>query len=183
MKDKKKVVVLIISLILLLIIGKYGYGYLSGTYMPIDSSTSLVDLKAATDFTVYNEEGKAVKLSDFKGKKPVVVNIWASWCGPCQVEMPYFEEAIKKYGDEVEILMVNLTDNQRETKESALEFIKDKDLEMDIVFDEDLSAANAFNVMGIPRTIFINIDGEITFDREGLVDEDMLFSNIKKIIK
>ena len=182
MKDKKKLVVLLISLILLFIIVKYGYGYLSGNYIPTDN-ISLTELKLAKDFYVYNEDGNKIMLSDFKGKKPVVVNIWASWCGPCQVEMPYFEEAIKKYGDEVEILMVNLTDNQRETRESALEFIKDKSLDMSIVFDEELSAAKAFNVKGIPRTIFINTNGEITYDKEGVIDEDILFSNIKKIIK
>ena len=182
MKDKKRIVVIIISLILLFVIVKYGYGYLSGRYIPTDN-TSSVELKVAKDFYVYDEEGNEIKLSDFKGKKPVVVNIWASWCGPCQVEMPYFEEAIKKYGDEVEILMVNLTDNQRETKESALNFIKNKGVEMSIVFDEKLSAANTFNVMGIPRTIFINVDSEITYDREGVISEDILFSNIEKIIK
>ncbi|MDV4149654.1 TlpA disulfide reductase family protein [Clostridium sp. AL.422] len=182
MKDRNRIIVLVVSLVLLIVIVKFGYDYLSGSYTPKESDSTTIETKLAKDFTVYDEEGNTVKLSDFKGKKPVLINIWASWCGPCKAEMPYFEEAIKKYGDEVEILMVNLTDGQRETKEKALKFLKDNNLEMDVVFDEDLNTANAYNVRGIPRTIFINIDGEITYDREGLIDEDMLRNNIKKII-
>lgn len=183
MKDKKKIIVLVVSLVLLIVIVKFGYGYLSGSYLPNENNSSSVGTKEAKDFTVYDEDGNTVKLSDFKGKKPVVVNIWASWCGPCKAEMPHFEEAIKKYGDKVEILMVDLTDGKRETKEKALKFLEDNNLEMKVLFDKDLSAANAYNIMGIPRTIFINKDGEITYDREGLISEDMLNDNIKKIIK
>lgn len=183
MKDKMKLVVIILSLVLLVVIVKFGYGYLSGKYLPNDSSSSQTETKEAKDFTVYNEEGNAVKLSDFKNKKAVLVNIWASWCGPCKEEMPYFEEAIKKYGDEVEILMVNLTDGKRETKEKALKFLKDNNLEMKVLFDEKLSAANTYNINGIPRSIFINKAGKIVYDREGLIDKDTLFNNIKKILE
>ncbi|MBE6052476.1 MAG: TlpA family protein disulfide reductase [Clostridium sartagoforme] len=183
MKDRNRIIVLAVSLVLLIVIVKFGYDYLSGSYTLEESNSVTTETKTAKDFTVYDEEGNTVKLSDFKGEKPVVINIWASWCGPCQAEMPYFEEAIKKYGDDVEILMVNLTDGKRETKENALKFLKDNNLEMDVVFDEELNAANTYNVKGIPRTIFVNKDGEITYDREGLIDENTLFTNIDKIIE
>ena len=65
------------------------------------------ELTKAFDFTVYDEEGNAVKLSDFEGK-PVVLNFWASWCGPCKSEMPDFEEAYGEYGEEIQFLMVNI---------------------------------------------------------------------------
>ena len=185
MNDKKKLITIIISLILLIVIVKFGYGYLSGKYMPIDATNgnSSTDYKAAPDFEVYDEDGNAIKLSDFKGEKPVVVNIWASWCGPCKAEMPYFEKAMEKYGDDVEILMVNLTDGQRETKEKALNYLKENNLNMKIVFDTKFSAANAYAVQAIPRTIFINRDGNIVKDNKGLIDEKILNDYIKKLIK
>ena len=92
-------------------------------------------------------------------------------------------DLVKKYGDEVEILMINLTDGKRETKDKALKFLKDNNLEMNILFDEDLNASNTYNIKGIPRTIFVNVDGEITYDREGLIDKDLLFKNIEKLIE
>ncbi|EEH98315.1 hypothetical protein CSBG_01941 [Clostridium sp. 7_2_43FAA] len=185
MNNKKKLITIIISLILLIVIVKFGYGYLSGEYMPIDATNgnSSTDYKSAPDFEVYNEDGNAIKLSDFKGEKPVVVNIWASWCGPCKAEMPYFENAMEKYGDDVEILMVNLTDGQRETKEKALNYLKENNLNMKIVFDTKFSAANAYAVQAIPRTIFIDRDGNIVKDNKGLIDEKILNDYIKKLIK
>lgn len=185
MNDKKKLITISVSLVLLIIIVKFGYGYLSGEYMPIDptNENTSTDAKVAPDFEVYDEDGNAIKLSDFKGKKPVVVNIWASWCGPCKEEMPYFEDAMKKYGDDVEILMVNLTDGERETKEKALNYLEENNLDMKIVFDTKFSAANAYVVQSIPRTIFIDKDGNIVKDNIGLIDEKILNNYIKKLIE
>ena len=97
--------------------------------------------------------------------------------------MPYFEKAMEKYGDDVEILMVKLTDGQRETKEKALNYLKENNLNMKIVFDTKFSAANAYAVQAIPRTIFINRDGNIVKDNKGLIDEKILNDYIKKLIK
>jgi len=183
LKSVWKVIILTLVLAVLILVVKFGYGYLTGQYLGVEDSNIKQELKEAKDFEVYDEEGNIVKLSDYKDKKPVVINIWASWCGPCKAEMPYFEDAINKYGDKVEFLMINLTDGQRETKEKALKFLKDNNLEMDILYDLDYSAANAYNIRGIPRTIFIDKGGNIIYDREGALNDEILESNIKKLIK
>ena len=72
----------------------------------------------ALDFTMLNSEGEEVSLYDYVGK-PIVLNFWASWCPPCKAEMPDFEAAYQKYGDDVVFLMVNLTDGRRETVDTA----------------------------------------------------------------
>ena len=136
----------------------------------------------AMDFKVYEEDGTEVRLSDFKGKKPVVINFWASWCPPCKEEMPYFQEATTKYGNEVEILMVNLTDGGRETIQTANQFIKESDYDMKVLYDLDLDAANTYLLYSIPRTLFVTQDGNLYYDHLGMISKETLNLYIEKMI-
>ena len=77
----------------------------------------------APDFNVYDKDGNTVHLSVFFGK-PIVLNFWASWCGPCQSEMPDFNEKYAELGDDIHFVMVNMTDGGRETVETASAFIE-----------------------------------------------------------
>ena len=136
----------------------------------------------AKDFVVYDEDINEVKLSDYKGT-PVVLNFWASWCPPCKSEMPSFNEMSKKYSkDKVAILMVNLTDGQRETMSTAKQFIKDNNYNMKVLFDNKMNAANIYNISAIPRTIFIDKDGYIVKDESGAITKEELESQIKLLL-
>ena len=136
------------------------------------------------DFVVYDENLNEVKLSDYRGK-PVVVNFWASWCPPCKSEMPSFNEMSKKYSkDKVAILMINLTDGQRETMSTAKQFIEDNNYNMKVLFDNKMNAANSYNISAIPRTIFIDKDGYIVQDNPaGVITKEELESQIKLLLK
>lgn len=182
MKEKKNLILTIIIFIALIAVVKFSYDYLSKDYIA-EESISESKNQEAKDFTVYDSIGNEVKLSDFKGKKPVVINIWASWCGPCKTEMPYFEEAIKEYKDDIEFLMINLTDGLRETKDKAIEYIEDNSFDMEILFDEKLNVSSTYNVNGIPRTIFIDKNGEIIYDREGAINKTSLDKYINLLLK
>lgn len=197
MNEKKRLIYIIIVFVALIAIGGVSYKYLSNKYskdeiedqMPQQGSVgneannNIDNVTKAPDFTVYNEEGKAVKLSDYKGKKAVVVNFWASWCPPCKYEMPYFQKANDKYkGKEVEILMVNLTDGSRETKKTALEFMKESKYNMNVLFDTELNAAKIYGIQALPRTLFIDKDGNLVNDHTGLITQDMLDDNIDDLI-
>lgn len=138
------------------------------------------NLSKANDFTVLNNAGEKVSLSDFFGK-PIVVNFWATWCTPCKMELPEFEEAHKDYGKEIEFLMVNLTDEYNEPIESVKTFTKENNYTFPVYFDTEYSATNTYRIYSIPRTLFINKDGEIVKSYTGMINKETLDMYIKKL--
>ncbi|MBQ4150490.1 MAG: TlpA family protein disulfide reductase [Clostridia bacterium] len=139
--------------------------------------TVYIDYANATDdFTVYDENGKEVDLSDFFGK-PIVVNFWASWCGPCTSEMPHFEKAYKEYGDEIHFLMVNVGDSFSD----AFEFASNNDYTFPIYHDSEYNASIVYGVSSIPMTLFINADGTLNNYQIGMMNASHLEKYISQI--
>ena len=133
-----------------------------------DSTQPQQEIFAAPDFTMVDGEGNEVKLSDFFGK-PIVLNFWASWCGPCKSEMPDFDEAYLELGGEVQFLMVNMTDGAQETLETAKAFIAASGYSFPVYYDVNSDAAITYGVSSIPTTYFIDADGNlITYGRGAL---------------
>ena len=130
MKNKSTLVILIAGLVILLSVGYLLYNWLSAgvdtQQLAQEPEQKEEQTQSAPDFTVYDAEGNEVKLSDFIGK-PVVLNFWASWCGPCKAEMPFFDAMYNDYKDKVQVVMVNVTDGSRDTVESVTAFYEDSD--------------------------------------------------------
>ncbi|MBR6791922.1 MAG: redoxin domain-containing protein [Ruminococcus sp.] len=126
----------------------------------------------APDFTVYDSDGKAVKLSDFRGR-PVVVNFWASWCYYCKVEMLDFDKAYENHSD-VEFMMINVTDGKSETIETAQEYVNGEGYKFPVYYDTTLEATQTYGASGLPMTFFINGSGQLVTYATGMLTADQL---------
>ncbi len=155
---------------------------LVGCAAPTVTENDAGTVKQADDFTVYDSNLNGVKLSEKFGK-PIVINFWASWCGPCCSELPSFDAMYKKYGDEVVFLMINLTDGQSETVSSVKKFIKDAGYTFPVYYDIQYDASKTYGVNSIPETVFINADGSLYDIAIGAMSEVSLETFIKKLIK
>ena len=136
---------------------------------------------AAPDFTVYDLDGNAHKLSDFHGK-PVILNFWASWCGPCKMEMPDLEKAWQKYGDQIQFMLVNLADGSQETVEAGSAFIKEQGYTFPVFYDTAMEGAYAYGVSGIPVTYFINAEGVFVAYYQGAMSAEILQQGIDMLL-
>ncbi len=132
----------------------------------------------AVDFTVYDEKGNPVKLSDFYGK-PIVLNFWASWCGPCKREMPDFNQKFIEQGDEIQFLMINLTGY--DTLPDAKAVIEESGYTFPVFYDLRSEAAAAYSVQSFPTTYFIDADGYLIAKAVGAINAETLQSGIDMI--
>lgn len=183
MKKKDSWILWVLGIALLFIIAMAAYNQLSDKFLPeqgVMEEPTEEEKYLAPDFIVYDSEGNEVALSDFLGQ-PVVLNFWASWCGPCKSEMPDFQEVYEEYGEEVQFLMVNLTDGSQETVESASDYIANNGYSFPVYFDKDLSAARTYVVNSVPRTYFIDAEGYLVDSYYSAVTKEYLISGIEKL--
>lgn len=186
---KKKIIWTVgIVLSVLLLIGAYFlYGSLSKNYAPdtltenqppAPSGEETPDY-AAPDFTVFDQEGNEVKLSDYFGK-PIILNFWATWCYYCKEEMPDFNQAYQKYPD-VQFLMVNATDGQKETEQIAKDYVAEQGFDFPVLFDKEQQAVSAYYISGLPATFFIDKNGNLATYATGMLDAESLEKGIQLI--
>lgn len=114
--------------------------------------------KQAPDFKLATLDGKEISLKDLKGK-PVVLNFFASWCPPCIIEMPDLNEFATEYKDQVHVIGLNVTTNDK--IEDVKKVVNEKQLKFPIALDEKGEAALAYNIRPIPTTYFIDKDGVV----------------------
>lgn len=136
----------------------------------------------AVDFAMTNEAGEEVHLLDFKGK-PIILNFWASWCSPCKAELPDFQAAYDKYGEDVQFILLNMTDGRQETVDTATGFMEKEGYTMPVYFDTvDMQGSYTYGVNSIPTTFFISAEGEVIAYASGMLDAETLEYGISMIL-
>ena len=122
------------------------------------------------DFSYTLPDGTTHKLSDLHGKK-VLVNFWATWCGPCQGEMPELQSASKAFAaDGLVIVAVN----REQTPDVIAPFATKFGITFPIITDTSDAIGNGFGVRGLPTSYFVNTDGSVSFRQLGAVTQDFI---------
>lgn len=137
---------------------------------------------AAPDFTLELLGGGEVTLSELRGK-PVVVNLWASWCPPCRAEMPAIQKVYQDYQDlGLVVLGVNTTNQDNEADAAA--FVRQYKLTFPIPLDRDGAVSVRYELRGLPTTFFVDREGMIrSVVVGGPMSEAMIRSKVEDLLK
>ncbi len=146
----------------------------------VDTNIKLAPTFVASLFERYQEDyGETLDVGE-NLEKPMLVNFWASWCGPCYQEAPLLEEAWRKYKDQVLFLGINTQD--RDHKE-AQKFLDNFEVSFPNIIDEKNRIGIDYAVLGLPETFFINKDLSINYVFKGPVTEKILEQQISNLLK
>jgi len=134
----------------------------------------------APDFSLEALDGKTTRLSDFRGKA-VLLNFWATWCGPCKIEMPWFVDFQNQYGSQgLQIVGVAMDDA---SKEDIAKFAKDMGVNYPVLIGKEAVGDEYGGVPALPETFLIARDGKIMDKIIGLRGKAEIEDAIKKALK
>jgi peroxiredoxin len=135
--------------------------------------------KTAPDFQLKDINGKMVKLSDFRGKA-VVLNFWATWCPPCKVEIPWFEDLQQRYGSQgLQVVGVALDDS---SDAEIAKFAQDMKMNYPVLLGKEETSDLYGGVEALPTTFYIDRNGKIITSVPGLVDRKEIEDNVVKAL-
>jgi peroxiredoxin len=135
----------------------------------------------APQFTLSSRSGKNVSLAQYKGQV-VMLNFWASWCGPCRQEMPLLESIYKKYNKlGFTLLGVNVEPDSK----AANDWLKDTPVSFPVLYDSDSKVSKLYDVGGMPSTVIIDRSGKLRMVHRGYKpgDENEYLDSIRSLIR
>jgi thiol-disulfide isomerase/thioredoxin len=134
----------------------------------------------APDFALPSYDGPVVRLSDFRGRI-VLVNFWATWCGPCRAEMPEIEAVYREHKDDLVVLAVNVERfDAEETRRLVRDFRDELGLTFPILFDTPNGEVfKQYRLRGLPDTFFIDRDGIVREVSYGQMSREMLLKKLE----
>src|SRR5580704_5937163 len=135
----------------------------------------------APDFTLTAQSGKPVGLTQFKGQV-VMLNFWASWCGPCRQEMPLLDSIYKKYG-KLGFTMIGV--NVEPDSNAANAWLKQTPVSFPILYDTDSKVSKLYGVAGMPSTVIVDRKGTVRMIHRGYEpgDEQQYLNSIRELVR
>jgi cytochrome c biogenesis protein CcmG, thiol:disulfide interchange protein DsbE len=128
------------------------------------------------------EYGPTFKLADYIGQKPIVINFWASWCGPCRDEMPMLQEVSKRYKDK--ILFVGIQES--DTKDAGNDFLNQFNVLYPNLMDNLGGKSQVgidYALFGLPETFFVRMDGTLLYKQPGPLTANVLEEKIGELLQ
>ncbi len=150
-------------------------------FVPVAAADAAEMNEAAPDFTLKSLGGKNLKLSELAGNV-VLINFWASWCGPCREEMPLLNALHNKYEPlGFTVWGVNVEENSA----SAEGFLKNFPVDFPILLDDTNTVSRLYKVIAMPTTVVVDRDGRMRFLHQGYKsgDEAMYRQMVKKLVR
>lgn len=134
------------------------------------ASTSTLAVDApAPDFELAALNGESIRLEELRGQ-PVLINFWATWCAPCQLEMPAFQDRYEQHAGALRVLAVNFD----EPRADVQAFADDLGLTFDVLPDPGGEVQRLYQVRGYPTTVLVDADGVVRVLHIGLMTENQL---------
>jgi thiol-disulfide isomerase/thioredoxin len=135
----------------------------------------------APDFALRTLDGNVVRLSDLRGKV-VLVNFWATWCGPCKAEMPDLQEVYEQHKDQLVVLAVNAESNSvEETRRLVTDFRDELNLTFPIVLDTpEGSVFNQYKLQGLPDSFFVDREGVVRSISIGPMNKETILKKLEE---
>ncbi len=174
MQTRKATGLILILLSLCLALTACGQATPTATGIPGGSTVpAVVEVGAsAPDFTATLTDGSTFTLSDQQGKA-VLLNFWATWCGPCVAELPAFTRLVDTYGDQLALLAVNSGEDEK----NVTDFLAKNGYTFPVALDTDFAVGSLYPTDGIPYTVIIDPNGVITSIQLGASDADSMYDH------
>src|SRR5579864_3537165 len=135
----------------------------------------------APQFTLDARSGSKISLAQYKGQV-VMLNFWASWCGPCRQEMPLLENIYKKY-NKMGFTLIGV--NVEHDSKAAEGFLQQTPVSFPVIYDKDSTVSKAYDVSGMPSTVIIDRNGNIRVLHRGYKagDENEYLDKIRSLVR
>ena len=154
---------------------------LAATSIALPAAAVVTAQAAAPDFTLKSAEGRNLRLQEQRGQV-VLVNFWASWCGPCKQEMPHLNRIYDKYrASGFTLLAVNIDDDARHGAATASKW----GLKFPVLLDAEKNVTRLYDLGAMPSTVLIDRDGKVRYLHRGYREgvEEAYERQIRELVK